>query len=151
MKKFLLTFALLLGGLSFLYRQTPEDIFKKYETETNAQLMTVGEDMLSAMVAEEGEDVGKLKNIESVVVLDLSQCDQSIKDGFETAIKNMKLDVYETLVQVNEDGVAIKVMGKVDGELVRDMIVTLVGEAHMLVQMKGSISMSDVTSMMNFN
>ena len=151
MKKFLLTFALLLGGLSFLYSQTPEDIFKKYETETNAQLMTVGEDMLSAMVAEEGEDVGKLKNIESVVVLDLSQCDQSVKDGFETAIKNMKLDGYETLVQVNEDGVAIKVMGKVDGELVRDMIVTLVGEAHMLVQMKGSISMSDVTSMMNFN
>lgn len=151
MKKLFFTFAMLLGSLSFLYSQTtPEDIFKTFGSEENAQLMTLDGDMLSAMKAQAGEDADKLEGIEAITVLDISQCDQSAKDEFEKATGSMQLDGYETLVRVNEEGVTARIMGKVEGDIVRDMIVVVTGEAHVLVQMKGSINMSDVNSMMQF-
>ncbi|MDR0661349.1 MAG: DUF4252 domain-containing protein [Prevotellaceae bacterium] len=151
MKKLLCTFALILGSLSFLYSQTPEDIFKKFGTETNAQLMNIDGDMLAMVKAQAGEEAKKLKNIESMVVLELSQCEQEVKDRFIEETGKMKLDGNETLVKVTEENVNVKVVGIVDGDTVCDMIVIVTGDGCAMVKMNGSISMADVNSIANIN
>ncbi len=151
MKKLLFTFALLLGSLSFLYSSTPDEIFKTFGSEANAQMMTIDENMLLAMKAEAGENADKLDNIESLVVLELSGCDQSVRDRFTEAVGNIQLDGYEVLVRANEDDQLVKVYGKVDGETVHDMLVIVTGGTCVLVQMKGTVNMSDLNTMMNFN
>lgn len=149
MKKLLFTLTLLIGSLSFLYSSTPKEIFETFGSEANAQHIIINEAMLSAMKAQAGEDADKLDKIESMVVLELSGCDQAVKDKFAEEVGNIQLDGYETLVRVNEENVSVKVMGRVDGDTVHDLLVIVIGEAYVMVQMEGSVNMSDVGSMVN--
>lgn len=151
MKKLLFVLALIIGVISSSYAKTLEEIFKSFESEENVQLITIDESMLSVMMAGAGEDAEKLKNVESMVVLELTQSDQSVKDRFVEETSALKLDGHEMLTRVNQDSVTVKVLGKVDGDTVRDLVIIVTGEAYVLMEMKGSISMSDVQDIVKSN
>lgn len=97
MKKLLTTFTLLPGSLSFLYGSTFNEILKAFGAEANAQMITVNS---STMKAEAGENADKLNDIELDVILNLSECEPSVKDRFEKAVNGMQLDGYEALARV---------------------------------------------------
>lgn len=148
MKKLLFALALLIGSISISHGKTIDQIFEVFGAEENAQLMTLDEEMLAASKAQAGEDAAKLENIESITVLELSQCDASVLARFEEEVANVQLAGYEVLTRVNMDDMAVKMLGKVDGDMVRDMIIIVTGETAVMVEMKGSISMSDVNELM---
>lgn len=152
MKKILLTLSLIVGCVLFLQAKTPKDIFAEYETEAEATLMTLDESTLATMVVTISEEErGKLQGIKSLTMIELSSCEQSVKDRFAEDVSALDLSSHEILARVTENDQLVKVLGKVDGDSVHDIIVIVTGEAYVLATVEGSINMSDIQSMVNFN
>ena len=150
MKKILITLTLIVGCALFLHAKTPKDIFDTYEAETNAVLISLDKSMLAAMAVNiNNEERGKLDELNSITMIELSECEQATKDRFAEDVSKLELKNYEMLARVTEDDQIAKVFGKVDGESVRDLVVIVTGKAFVLAIVDGVINMSDVQNMIN--
>lgn len=151
MKKIFITLVVLI--LSQLgYAQDSEDIFREFGKEKNAEcvivspfLMTIGK-----MFAKDKDDSKMLSKINSLKVLDLEECSQSVRSRFASKMDKLKLNGYETMVQVNDEGEKVHILMKIKKDEIRELLIVCVGDGDCaLVQFKGKISKNDLAELVN--
>jgi hypothetical protein len=81
---------------------------------------------------------------ESVEVFDLSACTAKDKERFSQAIGSLRDDAYETVVQASENGERVKVLLRLEGEVIRELVVLSSGQSPAMVRIKGHISRQDI-------
>jgi hypothetical protein len=86
-----------------------------------------------------------IKGINSVQVLDLEESPKEVQERFAKEVKKLKLNGYETWIQVKEDGETVKIVAKVKDDMVRELLILQAGDdGCALVLMKGKIKRNDI-------
>lgn len=90
-----------------------------------------------------------MKNVSSVRVLSLSECDWSVREKFSKKTANIELDEYSVLLKVNEDNEEVRVLVKVRDDAIRELLVFTTGDDPAMIQVKGKLKKSDIDKYIN--
>ena len=138
--------ALMLIGQTMYGQQNVDRLFKDFAKEKGVVHVGIGKFAMS--LASLFTDVMGVSGVE---VYSFEECNQSVKDKLHNAIASLKDANYETLVSVNETTERTKVLVKIEGESIRELIVATSGSEPALVRIKGKIKPSDIENVINKN
>ena len=91
------------------------------------------------------------KGVLGIEVYSFEECDKSVKEKLNEAIKNLKDNSYETLISTSENGERTKVLIKIKNDIISEIVVATGGNDATLVRIKGKIKSDDVKSVINNN
>ena len=91
-----------------------------------------------------------IKGTHSVKVLDLEDCTKDIKKQFTQKVKQLEHNGYETWMQVKEDGENVKIIAKMEDQMIRELLVlTTDNDDCALVLIKGKIRKEDIQAIID--
>jgi hypothetical protein len=91
------------------------------------------------------------KGVTGIEVYSLEECDNTVKQRFGEAFRNIKDNDYETMISNNEDGNRTKIMIKTEKDIIKELIVLTDGKDRALIRIKGKIKPDDVQSVVKNN
>jgi hypothetical protein len=83
------------------------------------------------------------RGVNGIEVYDFDACEGGIKQKLANAIKNLKDSRFETMINVNEAGSRTRILVRIDGDFIREMVIVTIGDSYALVRIKGKIKPSD--------
>lgn len=148
-KKYFLCISLFLVAQLSL-GQDIEKLFKEFSDAPNVENVKLDKSMMAlAKPFAKGDDLGGVKDIDSLQVLDLSKCSSEIKDKFAEMVKTLNAEGYETLVRSNENGENVRVLVKMNNGDISELVVVTTGKEAALVKIKGKFNKSDISKLTN--
>ena len=93
--------------------------------------------------------VTNVMGVDGIEVLSFDECNQAVKERLNSAIASLKDKNYETMLSVNEETERTKILVKLEGESIRELIIMTSGNEPALVRIKGKIKPSDVSNVIN--
>ena len=127
-------------------KNTVEQLFSSFSKEKNTVHVKLGS--FAMTFAKIFTDT---KGVSGVEVYSFDECDNSVKNRFNEAIKSLKDKSYETLVSTSEDGERTKVLVKIKDDYINEIVVVTGGNDPALVRIKGKIKPDDVKSVIDNN
>ena len=149
----ILTVATVTGALA----QNAAELYKSFSRERGAESVRVGS--LMCRLASAGAKADKdndsedrlaasiLGDVNSIYVLDLSDCAATVQNQFRNAIVRMETAGYEKLMEVADDDDQAVVYLKRKGDRIQDFILYSIGEDPCMVNITGNFKMSDVQAL----
>lgn len=153
MKKIFLLAVLVVMTIAGKAQNSAEDLFNAYKDRPKAEYVHVPKMMMGIAkhMNTEDKNVNTLtKSIDSVKVLDLGDCDESVKKELLEDINKLNLKGYEEMVKVNDDGEKVLILTKTQKDRIREILIlnaSLTDAA--IVLLKGSILQSDLEQMVS--
>ena len=149
MKKIFFILLLTAFTMSMNAQLTVDKLMDKYKGMPHAEYVNVPKMMMNLAKTVGGPDIQEaneyMKCIHSVKVLDMEDCSPSVKKQFADDVKQLKLDGYEEMVRVSEDGEQTLILTKGDEKIIREMlIVDASKEDATIVMLKGKMKQSDM-------
>lgn len=140
LKRILFTAAFCLS-LVFANAMTIDETIAKLSKEKNADVKRISGSLTSEL---------KSSNIDSLIVISLEKCDESIKKEFAEIFAQNSDPAYETLVKTSEgdEKTLILTQGNEQGEYKSMVIFTIDGDEFVIVKMMGNISPASIPSML---
>jgi hypothetical protein len=89
--------------------------------------------------------------IESVDVLEFGHCADETKERVSQAIGSFKDNAFETMVNVNENGNRTKVLLRIKGDIIHELVILSSGVSPAMVRIKGEIKRSDIERIIKEN
>jgi hypothetical protein len=127
-------------------KTTVEQLFYTFSKEKNTTHVSLGSFTMS--LARLFTDT---KGVSGVEVYAFDECENSVKERFNDAIKNIKDSSYETLVSTTDNGERTKVLVKIKDDYISEIVVLAGGNDPALVRIKGKIKPDDVKSVVEKN
>ena len=91
-----------------------------------------------------------IKGSHSVKVLDLEDCTKDIKKQFTQKVNQLEHNGYETWMQVKEDGENVKIIAKMEDQMIRELLIlTTDNDDCALVLIKGKIRKEDIQAIID--
>lgn len=153
MKKIFLLAVLVVMTIAGKAQNSADDLFNAYKDRPKAEYVHVPKMMMGIAkhMNTEDKNVKTLtKSIDSVKVLDLGDCDESVKKELLEDINKLNLKGYEEMVKVNDDGEKVLILTKNQKDRIREILIlnaSLTDAA--IVLLKGSILQSDLEQMVS--
>ena len=122
-------------------QNTVERLFSDFSKENNTTRVKIGGFTMSLVGV-----FADTKGVSGVEVYSLEECDAGVKNDFNTAIKNLKDNSYETLISTSENGERTKILVKIKDDFINEIVVIAGGNNPALVRIKGKIKPDDVNS-----
>ena len=134
--------------------KTYSDIINEFRNERGAEYVSVPKALLkvgTAMIPK--SDAGKIaRGINSVRILSLDDCSQSVKNRFLRRIANANDDGYEPFVQTNDRDEQTRVLIRTDEEYVREILIASADRDDcQIVQVTGKVLLEDVQQLVDDN
>lgn len=146
MKKYIIALLLLLT-CQLSYGQSIERLFDEFSTEKNAECTNVSPFLmkLGKLFIGNDPDAQIVRCIHSMKVLDLEACSSQVKKRFNTQAARLKLNDYEELMRVNENGEKVRILIKKKKETIRKLaILCFGGDDCTLVHIRGKFHQKDI-------
>ncbi|MDR0843941.1 MAG: DUF4252 domain-containing protein [Tannerella sp.] len=89
--------------------------------------------------------------VDGVEVLSLTACEEAFKSKFNDAVRSLKDKAYETMLTSNEEGERVKILVKLQDEMIRELVVVSSGNSPALIRIKGKIKPSDIERVIEKN
>lgn len=146
---------LLLSSSMMGWAQKPisiDRLFKDFKSAKEAEYVSIPKIAMSLAhkFNKEDEDNEIAKHISSVRVLDLSDCSNSVKNDFASALTRLDSSFYEPMIEVNEDGEQVKLyVHKVDDVFHEILILTADNEDCSAIQLKGKLTEKQLLEYIN--
>ena len=121
-------------------------LFKNFAKEKNVTHVKVGGFIMALARA-----FTDTKGVAGVEVFAFDECDQTVKDKLNDAIKNLKDNAYETLVSTTQNGERTKILVRIKGDFINEIIVIAGGNDPAIVRIKGKIKPEDMQNVVNNN
>lgn len=139
MKKYIAIFALLLVcQVGYSQKYNVDELFKEFSRTKSSESVKLGGFFMS-FAGMFTETMG----VKGIEVYDFDECDQEVKEKLTQAVRNLKDSRFETMISSNKDGERTKVLVRIDGDYIREMVVVTTGDSYVLVRIKGKIKPSD--------
>ncbi len=90
-------------------------------------------------------------SIKSIQILDLSSCDCDVKQYFSDLVMNIDDCDYETIVRVNDGDEKARILARVIGESIREIVILKTGDDAAFVRLRGRFSMNEVEQLADRN
>ena len=117
------------------------DEFSRHESTVNVKLGKVA--MAFANLFQ------NTMGVNGIEVVSLEECGNDLKEQFHEAVRNLKDPSFDTLITVNEDGSRVKVLVRIEKEVIRELVVLVSGDDAAIVRLKGKIKKSDIEKLVN--
>lgn len=153
MKKIIVTMALILG-VQMSQAQTVDGIIREFRGEKEAVCVRVPWLPMKLVGLFADDEAGRvIRHISSIRVLDLSDCSQQVQERFAAKMEQLKLEGYEPLLVVKDDGSSVKMWGKMKGEKIKELLIGVSGDDNepALIRIKGNLRMDDLNVSMSEN
>lgn len=136
------------------FAQSIDSLFNYFKDEEGAEsihvppiIMKLGRHLM--MPYDDPENL-IVKGIDSITVLDLEESPENVKQHFKKEVKRLKFDEYETWIQAKADGDNVRIMAKVENDVVKEFVILSVGEGDcMMAKIKGKIKREDMQAIIN--
>ena len=151
MKKIIVTMALILG-FQMSQAQTVKGIIRDFRGEEDAVCVKVPWLPVKLVGLFADDEAGRvIRHISSIRVLDLSDCSQQVQERFAAKMEQLKLEGYEPLLVVKDDGSSVKMWGKMKGEKIKELLIGVSGDDNepALIRIKGNLRMDDLNVSMS--
>lgn len=153
MRKIIVAMAMMLG-FQMSQAQTVNEIFREFRGEEDAVCMKVPwlPIKLIGLFADDG--AGQIAaRINSVRIMDLSECPAQVQERFAAKMEQLKLEGYEPLLVVKDDGSSVKMWGQMKGEKIKELLIGVSGDDNepALICIKGNLRMDDLNFSMSEN
>jgi hypothetical protein len=125
---------------------TVDELFSNFSKEKNITHVRIG-----GLIMTFARAFTDTKGVSDVEVFSFEECDRQVKDKLNAAIKNLKDNAYETLVSSSQDGENTKVLLKIKGEYIHEIVVITGGNEPAFVRIKGKIKPEDINSVVENN
>lgn len=119
-----------------------EGMFVKYKHSHKADNVSISYPLMKLaclFISDNNKDADIVKSINSVRVLDLESCSESVKDEFSLDASSLTLKQYEVLMDVNEEDEHIRILAKRKDKIIKELIVLQTGKEALLVRITGKI------------
>lgn len=130
------------------FAQSAESLFNQFQGEKGVESVSISPFLMKfarLFMDEDDKNNPMIKGINSVQVLDLEESPKEVQERFAKKVKKLKLNGYETWIQVKEDGETVKIVAKVKDDMVRELLILQAGDdGCALVLMKGKIKRNDI-------
>ncbi len=121
-----------------------DQLFNNFSKEQNVNRVSLGN--ISMKLAGLVTDV---MGVEGIEILSLNDCSNSVKENFQSALKEFKDSGYETMVTSNENNHRVRVLVKMKEEIIQELVVFTTGSKNALIRIKGQIKASDIDALVN--
>ena len=91
-------------------------------------------------------DTYGVKNIE---VISLEKAGEDVKKRFADAVRSVRDDGYEHLLDAKAEGRFTRIMTRVEADVINDLVILISGDNASMVRLKGKIKMSDIDRVIN--
>jgi hypothetical protein len=139
MKKYIAILALLLvcqAGYSQEYNV--DQLFKEFSRTELSKKVKLGKIFMS-FAGMFTETMG----INGIEIYSFDECEEKVKQKLTDAVKSLKDFRFETMISANEEDSRTKILVRIEGDLIREMVIVTVGDSNALVRIKGKIKPSD--------
>lgn len=153
MKKIIVTMVLILG-VQMGQAQTVKGIIRDFRGEKEAVCVRVPWLPVKLVGLFADDEAGRvIRHISSIRILDLSDCSQQVQERFAAKMEQLKLEGYEPLLVVKDDGSSVKMWGKMKGEKIKELLIGVSGDDNepALIRIKGNLRMDDLNVSMSEN
>ena len=118
---------------------TVDALFSNFSKEKNKTHVKLG-----GLIMRFANVFSDSKGVTNLEVFSFEDCDKSVRDNLNEAIKNLKDDTYETLVSTSENGERTKVLVRIKDDYINEIVVATGGDDPALIRIKGKIKPDDV-------
>lgn len=153
MKKIIAVMVLMLG-FQMSQAQTVDGIFREFRGEEDAVCMKVPWLPIKLIGLFADDEAGQIASrINSIRVMDLSDCPTQVQERFAAKMERLKLKGYEPLLVVKDDGSRVRMWGKMKGEKIKELLIGVSGDDNepALIRIKGNLRMDDLNFTMSEN
>lgn len=153
MRKIIVVMALMFG-IQMSQAQTVDGIIREFCSEEDAVCVKVPWLPMRLVGLFADDEAGRvIRHISSIRVLDLSDCSQQVQERFAAKMEQLKLEGYEPLLVVKDDGSSVKMWGKMKGEKINELLIGVSGDDNepALIRIKGNLRMDDLNVSMSEN
>ena len=126
---------------------TTDGLFKEFSKEPKAESVNINSFFMWLVKMSMGNDTDAeiVKKISSVRVLDLESCSPEVKTRFANRAAQITVSDMEDLINVNEDGNKVKILGQIKKEKIHKLLVMCYGQGDCcLVEINGKFDMQDL-------
>jgi hypothetical protein len=139
MKKYIAILALLLVcRVGYSQEYNVDRLFKEFSRTKSSERVKLGKIFMS-FAGMFTETMG----INEIEVYDFDGCEEEVKRKLTNAIRSLKDPRFETLISANEGGDRTKILIRIKGDFIREIIMVSTGDSNALVRLKGKIKPSD--------
>jgi len=154
-----LIIAAFLAAATFIgaFAQNAEELYRSFSNEKGAESVKVGSFIckLASVGAKADKDNDKddrlaasiLGDVASIYVLDMSDCNETVKNYFRNAVVRIETAGYEKLMELSDDDDRAVIYMKRSGDRIQDFILYSVGDDPCMVDITGNFKMSDVQAL----
>lgn len=154
MKKLICT-ALMLLAIQLSWAVNAKQLFNEFKNAENADYVSIPSLLLKMgqmfMDDEDKDDTGAdlAKKINSMKVLDLEKCSDSVKRRFMKRVNELNTDGYEELMRVNGDeDEKVKILIREEGTTIKEMLIVCSSpDDCALIQFTGNFKESDIEAL----
>ena len=132
--------------------KTAEEVINEIKTETGAMVLSFDKEMLKKQLGNEGDIPNEvLESVDNGTVLILEEMTGKKKDVFESKVAGLtSANGYEQLVSVFDDSDKVKILGRKDGDVIKELLVIVSdSEDCVILQLNGNIKVEDLGKLVN--
>lgn len=144
----------LMLGFQMSQAQTVDGIFREFRGEEDAVCMKVPWLPIKLIGLFADDEAGQIASrINSIRVMDLSDCPTQVQERFAAKMERLKLKGYEPLLVVKDDGSRVRMWCKMKGEKIKELLIGVSGDDNepALIRIKGNLRMDDLNFTMSEN
>ena len=152
MKRIIIAMIFVLG-FQFSQAQTVRTLFNEFRGEENATCMKVPwlPIRLLSLLADDAA-AQATKRISSIRVLELSDCSREVQERLASKLQTLKMDDYESLIVVKDEGSHVRMWGKMKGDTIKELLIGVNDDSDaILCHIKGNLRMEDLNFSMKNN
>lgn len=124
--------------------QSVDRLFREFASADNNESVRLGRFMMTVAGA-----FSDTYGVQGVEVISLGKADADVKQRFAEAVRNIRDSAYELMIDAKENNQRTRVMARMKGEVVRELVVLASGDNPALIRIKGKIRRSDIERIMN--
>lgn len=131
-----------------------KQLFNEFKNAENADYVSIPHLLLKMgqmfMDDEDKSDAGAelAKKINSMKVLDLEKCSDSVKRRFMKRVDELNTDGYEELMRVNDEDEKVKILIREEGTTIKEMLIVCSSpDDCALIQFTGDFKESDIEAL----
>lgn len=140
---------LLLLNVFFVNAQSMGDIYRQFCNRDNVEKVNLSPvAMIFLKPIMKNIPIEGLK-IKSIQILDLSSCNCDDKQDFTEKIINLDDSDYETIVRVNDGNENVRILARINGESIREVVILTTGDDAAFIRLRGKFSINEVEQLAN--
>lgn len=134
------------------FSQSVESLISDFKAAKDATVMSFPKAMMQAALAEtkDSDEAAIIKKVEQLTIVVTNECSKEVNEGLSAKVKALNDNTYEIISKVDKDDEYCLVLGKKDGETIKEVIV-FTGEdgALVLTQVQGNFEPADIKGVMD--